>query len=75
MPSLVHYHLVIYNMKSDFLLKCTLRFFVLKFDLNVKHRSYFSYKNLPKKHLIEKNIKKLLNYMLYTDDVTCNLSR
>ena len=25
-----------------------------------------------KKHFIEKNMKKLLDYMLYTHDVTCN---
>ena len=37
----------------------------------------FSNKNydLQKKHLIEKNMKKLLNYMLYTHDVTSNMSR
>ena len=28
-----------------------------------------------KKHFIEKTMKKLLNYMLYTHNVTCNLSR
>ena len=33
--------LQIYNMKSVFLLKHMLSFFIFKFDLNVKHCSYF----------------------------------
>ena len=32
---------ILYSMKSFFKLKYTLRFFTFKFDLNVKHRSYF----------------------------------
>ena len=46
-------------------------------DLNVKHRFIFLNKNhdLQKKHFTEKNMKKLLNYILYTHDVTRNLSR
>ena len=62
----------------SFLLKYTLRFAIFKFDLNVKHRSYFfQIKTMiyKKKNFIETNMKKLLNYMLYTQDVTCNLSR
>ena len=37
----------------------------------------FSNKNhdLQKKNFIETNMKKLLNYMLYTQDITYNLSR
>ena len=66
-------------MKSAFLLKYTLRFFIFKLDLNEKHRSpLFSNKNhdpQKKKRFIQKKMKKLLNYKMYTHDVTCNLSR
>ena len=49
-------------MKSVFLLKYTLRFFMFKFNLNVKHRSIFSNKNpdLQKKHFIEKKYEKVI---------------
>ena len=60
-----------------FFIKIHVKVFIFIFDLNVKHRFIFSNKNqdLQKKHFIEKNMKKLLNYILYTHDVTCNLSR
>ena len=54
---------------------------MFKFDFNVKHRSYCSDKNMiyikssSKKKYFQQSMQKLLNYMLYTDDVTCNLSR
>ena len=32
---------ILYSMKSGFFFKYTLRFFIFKFDLNVKHRSHF----------------------------------
>ena len=35
------YKYILDNMKSVFLLKWTLILFILKFDFNVKHRSYF----------------------------------
>ena len=35
------FSIIIYSMKSVFSIKCTLKFFIFKFDLNVKYRSYF----------------------------------
>ena len=63
-------------MKSVFLLKRTLRFFIFKFNLNPKHL-FFQIKAMihEKKHFTEKSMKTLLNSRLYTHDITCNLSR
>ena len=51
---------ILYSMKPVFLLKCTLRFFTLKFDLNVKHR-YFSNKN----HDLQKKFYRNLSIEIY----------
>ena len=73
---------ILYSIKTSFfLLKYMLKFFMFKFDFNVKHRSYCSNKNMvyikssSKKKHFQQSMQKLLNYMLYTHDVTCNLSR
>ena len=64
-------------MKSDFLVKHTFIFFIFNVDLNVKHHLFFQIRTMiyRKKYFMEKNMKKLLNCMLYTHDVTCNLNR
>ena len=51
---------ILYSMKSVFLSKYTLRFFIFKFDLNVKHRLYFSNKShdLQKKTFHRKKYEK-----------------
>ena len=65
-------------MKSVFLLKHTLRFFIFKFEIKCEALLLYFFKKKPwstEKTLYRKNMKKLLTYMLYTDDATGNLYR
>ena len=67
---------ILYSMKSVFLLKHTLRFFIFKFEIKCEASLlFFQIKTMTyRKDTLQKKIWKNYWMMLYTDDVTGNLS-
>ena len=65
---------ILYHLKSVFLLKYMLRFFIFKFDLNVKHHLYFFQRKTmiygKKKHYIKKIKIKIL--LILTQKILTN---
>ena len=56
---------ILYSMKSVFLLKYTLRFFIFKFGINLKHRFYF----FPLRTMVYRKKNFIEKIVLYVDYV------